>query len=75
MAVDIEKILLEKKPLIDKSIEKYIPRKYDSTSLEFTCGKPRYAFDAESATKAIAEPIWDLLDRGGKRWRPALMDH
>ncbi len=22
--------------------------------------------------KAIADPIWDLLDRGGKRWRPVL---
>jgi geranylgeranyl pyrophosphate synthase len=22
--------------------------------------------------KAIAEPIWEILDRGGKRWRPAL---
>jgi hypothetical protein len=21
--------------------------------------------------KAIADPIWDMLDRGGKRWRPA----
>ncbi len=26
----------------------------------------------ETLNKAIAEPIWDMLDRGGKRWRPAL---
>jgi geranylgeranyl diphosphate synthase type I len=26
----------------------------------------------ETLNKAIAEPIWDILDRGGKRWRPAL---
>lgn len=25
-----------------------------------------------SLTKALSEPIWDLLDRGGKRWRPIL---
>jgi geranylgeranyl pyrophosphate synthase len=23
-------------------------------------------------TKGLSEPIWDLLDRGGKRWRPVL---
>ena len=22
--------------------------------------------------KSLSEPFWDLLDRGGKRWRPAL---
>jgi len=25
-----------------------------------------------SLNKALSEPVWDLLDRGGKRWRPAL---
>lgn len=23
-------------------------------------------------TKSLSDPIWDLLERGGKRWRPAL---
>jgi len=22
--------------------------------------------------KGLSNPIWDLLDRGGKRWRPVL---
>jgi geranylgeranyl pyrophosphate synthase len=26
----------------------------------------------ETIDKAIAAPVWDMLDRGGKRWRPAL---
>ena len=54
-------------------IEKWFPRKFDAQSLELLCGKPRYAYDAESATKAISEPAWDILDRGGKRWRPVLL--
>lgn len=37
------------------------------------CGQPHYAYDIESATKSIADPIWDILDRGGKRWRPVLL--
>ena len=31
-----------------------------------------YSYNLEPLNKAIAEPIWDMLDRGGKRWRPAL---
>lgn len=71
-AIDIKAVLKAKKPLIDAAIEKYLPRAYDAASLEMTGGKPRYAYDAFTATKALAEPVWDLLDRGGKRWRPAL---
>jgi geranylgeranyl pyrophosphate synthase len=33
---------------------------------------PEYSYDIETVNKAIAEPIWDMLNRGGKRWRPAL---
>jgi geranylgeranyl pyrophosphate synthase len=31
-----------------------------------------YSYNLEPLNKAVAEPIWDMLDRGGKRWRPAL---
>lgn len=70
--IDIIKELESKKSLINKIIEKYVPRKYDEKFLEFTLGKPRYKYNVEAPTKAIAEPIWEFLDRGGKRWRPAL---
>jgi len=73
MGVDIEKLLVEKSKLIDKAIEKWLPRKYDAIALERTFGKARFKYNAESANKAIAEPVWDLLDRGGKRWRPTLL--
>lgn len=66
------KILQERKPAIDKAIEKYIPRKYTKANIEAVVGKPRYAYNVEAPNKAIAEPIWNLLDRGGKRWRPVL---
>ncbi|MBI2578181.1 MAG: polyprenyl synthetase family protein [Candidatus Aenigmarchaeota archaeon] len=69
---NIEKILGEKAPLIDRTIEKYLPKKYNEKSMEFTFGKARYRFSAEAADKALAVPVWDLLGRGGKRWRPFL---
>jgi len=68
----MEKLLEERSRKIDKIIEKYIPREYAKSSLESTLGKPRYASDIGPANAAISKPIWDLLDRGGKRWRPAL---
>jgi len=72
MKIDVEKLLKEKAPIIDKMIEKYIPRTYDKESLVFTLGPPAYEYSSEAISKAIAEPIWEFLDRGGKRWRPTL---
>jgi geranylgeranyl diphosphate synthase type I len=70
--VDIEKFLEEKAPLIDKTIEKYIPRKFIRNSLLFKVDPPEYTYNLETINKAIADPTWDMLDRGGKRWRPIL---
>jgi geranylgeranyl pyrophosphate synthase len=70
--LDIEKFLEEKAPLIDKAIEKYIPRKFSKNSVLFQVNPPMYSYNLETMDKAIADPIWDILDRGGKRWRPAL---
>ncbi|MEM3579396.1 MAG: polyprenyl synthetase family protein [Candidatus Bathyarchaeia archaeon] len=70
--MSIEKLLEEKAPLIDKAIEKYIPRIFSKNALIFKINPPRYACNTETLNKAIAEPIWEFLDRGGKRWRPTL---
>jgi geranylgeranyl pyrophosphate synthase len=70
--VEIEKFLEEKAALIDKAIEKYIPRKFTKKAVLFKVNPPSRSCSTESLDKAIAEPIWDILDRGGKRWRPAL---
>jgi len=70
--VDIEKFLEEKALLIDKAIEKYIPRKFAENAVLFKVNPPRHSYNVETLNKAVAEPIWEFLDRGGKRWRPAL---
>ncbi len=69
---DIEKLLVERSKRIDKIIEKYIPRKYGKKSMEFALGRPRFSYSADPVNAAVAKPVWDLLDRGGKRWRPFL---
>ncbi|MDR0318971.1 MAG: polyprenyl synthetase family protein [Nitrososphaerota archaeon] len=70
--MNIEKFLEEKAPLIDKAIEEYIPRSFAKNSLLFQVIPPVYSYNLETIDKAIADPTWDILDRGGKRWRPAL---
>jgi geranylgeranyl pyrophosphate synthase len=70
--MDIMKHLDERKREIDSAIEAVLPRRIDHAYAARAFGKPRYAHDIESLTKALADPAWDLLDRGGKRWRPGL---
>lgn len=72
MQYDVKKLLEEKKEIIDKTIEKWVPRKITEEWLELICGKARYEFDPEIIQKTIIDPFWDFLDRGGKRWRPYL---
>ena len=70
--MDIEKFLEERANLIDKVIEKYIPRIFAKNAALFRSNPPKYAYNLEALNKAVAEPIWEFLDRGGKRWRPSL---
>ena len=70
--MSIEEFLEEKAAIIDKAIEKYIPRILSEDAVLFRANKPRYAYNLEALSKAVFDPIWDFLDRGGKRWRPSL---
>ncbi len=70
--MDVKKLLESRKKEIDEKVEEFIPRRLDKKSVEKTCGKPRYAFDVDTMSQAVNQPIWELLGRGGKRWRPVL---
>lgn len=70
--MNIEQILKEKAPLIDKAIEKYIPRKFSKDSILFKLNQLSPSYNFEPLNKAVSEPVWEFLDRGGKRWRPTL---
>jgi geranylgeranyl pyrophosphate synthase len=72
VVIDVENMLEEKVATIDKLIERYIPRKYAKSSFVFTLSPPQYDYNLEALNKTVAEPIWDFLVRGGKRWRPSL---
>jgi geranylgeranyl diphosphate synthase type I len=61
--------LAEWRPRVDDAIAEVLPREIDAEYLEWFFGPASYRYDVESVQRALADPIWDLLDRGGKRWR------
>ena len=70
--MNIEEFLEEKARMIDKAIEKYIPRAMSKNAAVFRINKPQYAYNLKALNRAVSDPIWEFLDRGGKRWRPSL---
>jgi geranylgeranyl pyrophosphate synthase len=71
--VDIEQYLKENSKQVDEEIEKLMPHKITEEWLNFVLGKADFKYDVESIQKGLVDPVWDLIDRGGKRWRPILM--
>ncbi|MEM1550673.1 MAG: polyprenyl synthetase family protein [Candidatus Bathyarchaeia archaeon] len=69
---DIEVFLEETARKVNVRIEKYIPRIFSENSLLFKIISPKCCIDFDALNRAISEPMWEFLDRGGKRWRPAL---
>lgn len=65
--------LFNDKADINRALESFFPKKLTKEWLERNIGKASWEYDVEALQKALAEPIWNFLDRGGKRWRPMLM--
>jgi geranylgeranyl diphosphate synthase type I len=65
-------VLEEWKPLIDEAMADVLPRQIDEEYLSEYFGAPTYAYDTQAIQAGLADPVWDLLDRGGKRWRSVL---
>lgn len=69
----IEWLIAERKATIDRAVEGVFPRSVDKRRMEIICGPPAYEYDIRAVQEAVYEPGWELLGRGGKRWRPILM--
>ena len=65
-------VLDEWRPVVDETIESMLPRAVDDAYLTDYFGEASYAYDPTAIQRALADPIWELLDRGGKRWRAVL---
>jgi len=64
--------LAEWRPAVDEAIADLVPREIDAEYLETFFGEPTYEYDPGGIQRALSDPLWELLDRGGKRWRAVL---
>lgn len=69
---DIPTVLRQYQRLLDEAMTRHLPRKFTRRYLRRVFGQPRYTYDLEALERSLATPVWNLLDRGGKRWRPVL---
>ncbi|MFH1225092.1 MAG: polyprenyl synthetase family protein [Candidatus Diapherotrites archaeon] len=69
----IEEYLGATAKTVEARLESFFPKKLTRAWLEHALGAPKFYSDEKTCNSAVAEPIWDFLSRGGKRWRPALM--
>ncbi len=64
--------LADWRPVVDEAIADLLPREVTVDYLESFFGEPPFEYDADGIQRALSDPVWDLLDRGGKRWRAVL---
>ncbi|MFA5816675.1 MAG: polyprenyl synthetase family protein [Bacteroidales bacterium] len=55
---------------IDPIIESFFPKIIREEHLQSYAGKAEGEYFPSAVSEFLAEPVWDLLSRKGKRWRP-----
>ncbi len=68
----MQELLAEWRPVVDEAIEELLPRTIDEAYLSDFFGEASYRYHPPAMQRALSDPIWELLDRGGKRWRAIL---
>ncbi len=61
------------KESVEKALRDFLPEQLTKEWVENAIGKTKWKQDTEALTKAISEPVWDFLHRGGRRFRPIAM--
>jgi len=70
MSKDLENFFNKTKKEVDKEIMKVIPKKATKNWLKELSLKE---INLNSLKEEVIKPTWDFIERGGKRWRPALL--
>jgi len=55
---------------VRRHLENYLPRVMNQAAMDGYAGSARGQHDPGAQTAMLSVPLWDLLDRGGKNWRP-----
>ncbi len=54
---------------IDTVIEGFFPRKMTEEVIRNYAGSPHWKYEPHAYDTMLAEPVWNLISRNGKRWR------
>jgi geranylgeranyl pyrophosphate synthase/predicted secreted hydrolase len=55
--------------LVDRELGRFLPRVIEETDVRRYAGPPAWTYEPDSYTRMLSEPLWDLMERDGKRWR------
>lgn len=69
---DIIEDYFQRRSEVDEAIEKVLSPNLTTDNLKNYFGPARYEYDTKAIQKTFADPVWELLERGGKRWRAIL---
>ena len=58
---------------VDNEINNILPKEFNIDWFNSIFGRSNWEYDYQSCAESITKPIFNLLKRGGKRWRPYLM--
>jgi geranylgeranyl pyrophosphate synthase len=57
---------------VDRHLESFLPRTIGPSAVRRYVGSSSWQLDATAYTEMLSRPVWDLIRRGGKKWRPTL---
>jgi geranylgeranyl pyrophosphate synthase len=55
---------------VDRHLEALLPRRFELADVERFVGPAAFEHEPDAYTDTLATPVWDLIERSGKRWRP-----
>lgn len=55
---------------VDQTIESFFPKRMDHQKITQFIGNSPWTNDPEALTSVLSKPVWDLISRKGRRWRP-----
>ncbi len=55
--------------LVDRELLRFLPKAMQESDIRRYAGPPAWLHEPSSYTSTLARPLWDLMDRDGKRWR------
>lgn len=56
--------------LIDADVEEFFPKELSDQKIAEYVGKAHWTRECSAYNEVIAQPLWDLMSRNGKHWRP-----